>query len=957
MASVRKVKCKGYTIVEITAVTAVIVLLMAMGFMLYSSMRLAARVSVAENNLKQVATGMELYFREHHSYPPQGSDLAEELGPFVDDPAVFSNPLTDEETPGESISEHYREPDLDEIDSPGNYVTAMPSDNGTTIVVLETGSKVVRRDDIVFDPEGPPEDLLAQLDPDEEEPPGDGGDAPPDDPPPPPEDPENSASPNDYTEEMPDGVVTPKDCFDATFAVRSVNLTWGANGPNVPVTLSAQLLAAEQGDGSTGRDLFGGNAVASGATDTFTLRNGQSYTLTAQAAHESWSVSYSSDGDLQQVLTLRNGDLPSQFDPFQDPIALGAALEGVIDPATGEVTIADNQVLYLFELGSTDQDSEQFDLQDLVVVVTLDEPADPAECEAPAEEEDDGFDVEDDGEVEVKICSDVTIKCIGSQFGYADGTLVPIAAAAKMGEGWFDLFGGQPVQGGETFHRASVDAGTKVVLRGEIVGQYERWLYTQYGYPLSYTSTDGTGQVLVFKRGDAPPSFQPGFPCQASAGDLVAPYIDPQTGVVTIAENEAIYLWDFNPLHTNYGIDYQDLLILATAVAAEYECEGDTEDDGGEGDDPPQTDPHPVLALSMVENSSDGGGVQVAGRVNLNPSNNDDFEFRLEKPDGSVITRDDLLASRGDLDYTGTATLIRFRPKGNGNQNALTIDGVSYRLRNGTLYTLTAPTMTVHVYNDHNAGNGAAMGRWWLEVVSAANATLEGYGDNGGSAPDQETFTLRIRNTAQDAVDFAKNVSVGAEVLEGAAFVDRVRFGCPQNLGNIPAGASKDVPVEIETEDSWSSAYGQRIRVQLKITNEENDPDTNVGKNVIVTIEGPTPPQPVLSIAPGSKRTKCKQFKFAFHNTVSGNNPAANVRICVTVLAGSQYLNCVQYDGNIGSIGAGACKYRTIKARVKYQAWRRASSGAEIRLLVKVTQETNNPDANVGKAATYTVYK
>ena len=111
MTSVRKAKCNGYTLVEITAVAAVIALLMAMGFMLYRSMRLAARVSVAENNLTQVATGMELHFREHHSSPSQGSDLAEELSPFGDDPAVLSNPLADKETLGKSTSEHYREPD------------------------------------------------------------------------------------------------------------------------------------------------------------------------------------------------------------------------------------------------------------------------------------------------------------------------------------------------------------------------------------------------------------------------------------------------------------------------------------------------------------------------------------------------------------------------------------------------------------------------------------------------------------------------------------------------------------------------------------------------------------------------------------------------------------------------------------------------------------------------------
>ena len=70
--------------------------------------------------------------------------------------------------------------------------------------------------------------------------------------------------------------------------------------------------------------------------------------------------------------------------------------------------------------------------------------------------------------------------------------------------------------------------------------------------------------------------------------------------------------------------------------------------------------------------------------ININPNNNSDFEFYLEKPDGSTITRDDLHADR-DLDYNGPATLIRFKPKGNGNQNSLTVNGTAYALQNGTL--------------------------------------------------------------------------------------------------------------------------------------------------------------------------------------------------------------------------------------------------------------------------------
>ncbi len=128
----------GSAAVELIAVVAVIALLLAMGFMLYRSVRLSARVVVAEQNLKQVSTGMEHYFREYNSYPPQGSDLTAELAPFVEDPSVFANPLREEDSLGETINVLYRQPTVEELDSPDTYVTAMVADNGRTIVLLET---------------------------------------------------------------------------------------------------------------------------------------------------------------------------------------------------------------------------------------------------------------------------------------------------------------------------------------------------------------------------------------------------------------------------------------------------------------------------------------------------------------------------------------------------------------------------------------------------------------------------------------------------------------------------------------------------------------------------------------------------------------------------------------------------------------------------------------------------
>ena len=513
MVWMRKRRSGGWSFVEVIAVASVIAILLAMGVVLHRSMRLAARVSLAESNLKQVSTAMELYFQKYGSYPPAGANLAEVLAPFVDNPAAFDNPLLEEETRGQTISALYHAPSFATLDSADKYVTAMIADNGKTIVVLRTGNRVTRRDDIYFNP-GAPDQVADILDPDHTDmdstPPGDGG----------------------------------------------------------------------AGDG---------------------------------------------------------GDDP---------------------PPPGD------------------------------------------------DSDDGGFEI-DDGDVTTKLCSDVTIKCVGSQFGYADGTLVDMVVDAKLGAGWIELYGGQPIHGGESFEQPSVAAGTNVIVRGEIAGSYERWLWSHYGYPLTYTSNENADQVLTLVKGDTPVCFEPGFPCQAAVGDLLEPYVDPQTHRVVIRENEALYLWDFNPVHTNYGLDYQDIIILATAVAIEEsECQ-DADDTPPEtqGEDPPV-------------------GLTVGGMININPNNKDDFEFELLTPDGP-ITRDDMHDSRATTAYSGPATQIRVRPKGNGNQNSLTVDGQGHALRNGTTYTISSQNMTVNLYNSRpgRMRNGHAMGRWWIEIT-ATGATI-----------------------------------------------------------------------------------------------------------------------------------------------------------------------------------------------------------------------------------------
>ncbi|MFW6163512.1 MAG: hypothetical protein ACODAJ_12140, partial [Planctomycetota bacterium] len=418
-------------------------LLLAMGFMVYRSMRLSARVVAAEQNLKQVSTGMELYFRQFNSYPPEGSDLVAELSPFVEDPEIFHNPLMEEETPGETINLLYRQPTVEEVDSPDNYVTAMVADNGNTVVVLKTGHKVVRHDDVQFSPSDP----------------------------------------------------------------------------------------------STVVDVF-------------------------------------------------------------DP-------EPLPDEDEGE--------------GEEDGETE--------------------------EEDESGFEEEDGGGVTTQECGDLYVECVGSQFGYADGTLVDIVVDANLGSGWFDIYGGQPVSGGELFQQQAVAAGTTLNVKGEIASAYERWLWSCYGYPLSYTSDDGSCQVETLLDGDTPLCLEPGFPCQVSVGELLEPYVDPQTSDIVLASNEALFLWDFNPLHTEYGIDFQDLIVCATTEAiAESECEAASE--------PPEDEDGDPVAYVVVRDASNTVKFEDAP-TGLGEDGADETDtFRITVTGGGSSVQVTTKAGRGQDSYT-----------------------------------------------------------------------------------------------------------------------------------------------------------------------------------------------------------------------------------------------------------------------------------------------------------------
>ena len=119
--------------------------------------------------------------------------------------------------------------------------------------------------------------------------------------------------------------------------------------------------------------------------------------------------------------------------------------------------------------------------------------------------------------------------------------------------------------------------------------------------------------------------------------------------------------------------------------------------------------------------SDSPAGAVVAGTININPNNGADSEFVASIANGRSITRDDL--SRQFQGYEGPASSVSVRPKGNGNQNTLNVNGLPYVIVNGKGYDIVSDKMQIRIYNDKVNNKGKSMGSWRVEI-NADNATV-----------------------------------------------------------------------------------------------------------------------------------------------------------------------------------------------------------------------------------------
>ena len=157
-------------------------------------------------------------------------------------------------------------------------------------------------------------------------------------------------------------------------------------------------------------------------------------------------------------------------------------------------------------------------------------------------------------------------------------------------------------------------------------------------------------------------------------------------------------------------------------------------------------------------NSGTGGGAggshTLGGSLNINPNKSPDNEFLLVKPDGTSITRDDLANDDTAYDsepcvyYSGPAMLIHVKPKGEGNQNSLIVDGAAYALGNDTTYDFVGD-MNVVLQNDgRNNGNHQANGQWQLGNLNGNDVAFFDGSVPNSSGIDQ--YEIRSTGTVND---------------------------------------------------------------------------------------------------------------------------------------------------------------------------------------------------------------
>ena len=167
------------------------------------------------------------------------------------------------------------------------------------------------------------------------------------------------------------GAIVVNDSVDLQIKVLGSQITYGPDGPTIPVVASASL-----NNGLTYSPVNDGQPVTGGEELTFTGVANVQLAVQARATYTNAdgatyfdSTRYSNTGT-PSVVVLRQGDMVPDYEGVDGQDEITEFLAPYMDATTREVTIGMNDVIFLFEFADN-LDSTASDFQDLVVLGTF----------------------------------------------------------------------------------------------------------------------------------------------------------------------------------------------------------------------------------------------------------------------------------------------------------------------------------------------------------------------------------------------------------------------------------------------------------------------------------------------------------------------------------------------------------------------------------------------------------
>ena len=181
--------------------------------------------------------------------------------------------------------------------------------------------------------------------------------------------------------------VTPNSLYTARIRVLGAAISYGGQY-DMPVTFDMKFGGDEYDPfGSRMSPVSGNVNDGNGARDFILPRDysgGTRFSITATAwmkkrswysgnSNSHWRsyLTASTQNNTQQVETLRDGDEVPNIAGANGQSNIAHFVRDYIHPVTGRISLHENEVIYLMELGTTNMNSSSADFQDLVVLVSL----------------------------------------------------------------------------------------------------------------------------------------------------------------------------------------------------------------------------------------------------------------------------------------------------------------------------------------------------------------------------------------------------------------------------------------------------------------------------------------------------------------------------------------------------------------------------------------------------------